>query len=519
MLSIGGANVAGSFRNFSAQYIILEEIDEYPEDLEGQGNPINLAKARADKFGNSRKFYILSSPTIVDGPIDTEFKNSNQQYYHIPCPYCGGMQYFEVDRLRYKKTAQWTVDGHVTYECKHCNKLIEEYHKTEMMALKNGATWIAHNPDHPKQGFHISSMYSPLGWLSWASMAADELEAQKENDVAKLKTYRNTRCALPWDDIMIEQQTTGAYERHKDFTGSIVPMAALALTAAVDVHGDRLEVEVAAWAPLEESWSMEYHIIPGDPEDRSTWEALDEFRKQLWRHESGALLGISKITVDTGYKTDEVYAYVRPRRHSGVVPVKGSKLPGKPVISKRPTKQKLPAGDILLYEIGTDTAKDSIYWRLNNQKIEPVPEPYIYAPLALAEPVKLLPGKMHFPKDREDEYFRQLFGEKVVKKKKSGRIVRSYEQIREDNHALDLRVYNLAALRILRPNWARLAKEIAARAEKERALADPKVAEAAVPEKAVQQLSTAPEKKFNARPRGHNRGGWVTQGTMWRPAR
>ena len=43
----------------------LDEVDAYPGDVEGEGDPIALAEARARTFGWRRKGFLVSTPTIA----------------------------------------------------------------------------------------------------------------------------------------------------------------------------------------------------------------------------------------------------------------------------------------------------------------------------------------------------------------------------------------------------------------------------------------------------------------------
>ncbi|MCK7513845.1 MAG: phage terminase large subunit family protein [Desulfobacterales bacterium] len=54
-LIIGGANSAKSLRNLSVKKLILDEIDAYEMDLEGEGDTCSLAIKRADAFGDAKK--------------------------------------------------------------------------------------------------------------------------------------------------------------------------------------------------------------------------------------------------------------------------------------------------------------------------------------------------------------------------------------------------------------------------------------------------------------------------------
>ena len=430
-LTVSGSNSGAALRHISIKYLMLDEIDEYETDIEGQGNPIELALKRTDAYGRRKKIYILSSPTIKNASnIEREFEDSDQRYYYVPCPDCGHMQIlkfenimFEFDRNKFRLT------GDVTYACEKCGVLIEEHHKTQM--LEKGQ-WIPTNPGNEYRGYHISSLYSPSGWFSWRDVVKDylkALKASKAGDNTLLKTWTNTVLALTWDE---GEEVIGEdilYSRRENY-GPDIPMPAAILTAAVDVQKDRLEALVKAWGRGQESWDIEHRIIYGDPTKQKVWEDLDEFLSRVWTHESGAKLNISCTCIDSGgHHTQEVYVFVKPRQIRRIFAVKGSNQHGAPLVS-RPTLNKILK--VKLFSIGVDTAKDQIYSRLK-----------------LEEPG---PGYMHFPMTHDEEYFRQLTAEKIINTGKK----RFYKKTRARNEAIDLQVYNSAALAIINPNINRI---------------------------------------------------------------
>jgi phage terminase large subunit GpA-like protein len=50
-LVMTGANSAVGLRSMSARFLFLDEVDAYPGDVEGEGDPVALAEARARTFG------------------------------------------------------------------------------------------------------------------------------------------------------------------------------------------------------------------------------------------------------------------------------------------------------------------------------------------------------------------------------------------------------------------------------------------------------------------------------------
>jgi phage terminase large subunit GpA-like protein len=60
-LVMTGANSAVGLRSMSARFLFLDEIDAYPGDVDGEGDPVALAEARARTFGWRRKTLLIST--------------------------------------------------------------------------------------------------------------------------------------------------------------------------------------------------------------------------------------------------------------------------------------------------------------------------------------------------------------------------------------------------------------------------------------------------------------------------
>ena len=192
-LIITGANSAVGLRSTPAKYLFMDEIDGYESDIDGEGDPVNLAIKRTSTFSKNRKILMVSTPTMKGvSRIEKAFEESDQRKYHVPCPVCKQMQPIAWSRLK------WNKDDHnvVELQCIECEALISENKKTWM--LENGQ-WIAE--DNSKQniaGFHLSSLYSPLGWYSWSDAVKDYLAAK--DDPALLKTWVNTVLGETYED-------------------------------------------------------------------------------------------------------------------------------------------------------------------------------------------------------------------------------------------------------------------------------------------------------------------------------
>jgi phage terminase large subunit GpA-like protein len=193
------------------------------------------------------------------------------------------------------------------YACCHCGALIGERHKTWM--LEHGE-WRPTAPgDGRTAGFHLSSLYSPVGWFSWAGAA--EMYEQARNAPDLMKGFVNTVLGLPFEEEAEAPEWQRLYERRESYRIGTMPEAGLFLSAGVDVQKDRIEVEIVAWGRGKESWSIDYRVIEGDTARAEVWAKLDAVLAKDWPHASGHTLPIRVMCVDAGYATQDVYAWVR----------------------------------------------------------------------------------------------------------------------------------------------------------------------------------------------------------------
>jgi phage terminase large subunit GpA-like protein len=432
MMLLTGANSATGLRSTPCRYIFMDEIDAFPADVDGEGDPVSLAEKRATTFAR-RKILLTSTPTVKDfSRIEAEFERSDQRRFYVPCPSCGAMQWLKWPQLKWEHNDPSTA----VYECEHCGDRFAEIHKPAM--LRQGE-WRATAPSDGKTaGFQLSGLYSPLGWLSWADMVDDFLRAK--SDAPMLKSFVNTRLAETWEEDFASKVSASALlERCEAYAPGKLPEGALAVTIGVDVQGgggsagDRLAVSVWAWGREEEGWLIDHQEIAGDPCKSEVWKQLDLLVLHEWEHASGSKLRADVVAVDSGgHATAEVYQYARERAGVGVIAIKGQSQRGKPPIGK-PAKvdinakgQTLKRG-AMVFPVGGDTVKTTLFGRLKHN--EPGP------------------GYLHFHSQTGEAYFEQLTAEKQALRYVKGFPVREWvNKPSARNEALDCLVYAYAAL-------------------------------------------------------------------------
>lgn len=440
-LLMRGANSAAAFRNVSARFLILDDLDGWPGEVGTEGDPVTLIEKRALTYPN-RKFLKISSPTTRGlSRIETEYLAGDQRRYLIPCPHCGypdfltwtGYRDFVARKDPGHHRIEWAGDEPETAAmiCGHCSKRVEEDHKPTM--LERGK-WqpLAAGPGRDPS-WHISGLYAPLGWGSWAGAVREWIKAQ--GNPLQLKAFINTTLAETYEDRGQGAEAETLSDRVELYPAE-VPEGVGILVASVDVQGDRLEVLVKGYGAGQESWLIAWQHFPGDPARDPLWFEVAEFLRKPWTHASGRELHVECTAVDAQYLSEQVYQFCSTRRRQRIFAVRGTKQVGRPIID-RPSRNNPYRTPV--YGICTDTAKLLIFARLQ-------------IPLPLEG--QRAPGAMHFPVApwANAEYFAQLTAEKGIWKYVKGKgSVRIWRKTRERNEALDLEVYCLAALSILGP--------------------------------------------------------------------
>lgn len=443
-----GANSAVGLRSMPARWVFLDEVDAYPGDVDGEGDPIALADARTISFGHRAKMFLVSTPTIKGiSRIEREYEGSDQRRFYVPCPECGELQWLKFEQLHWPKG----LPDRARYICERNGCVIEERHKTWMMDEANGAHWRATAPPEVIQkareagvaGFHISGLYSPLGWLSWAEIARLWEEAQG-ND-ASLKTVKNTLLGETWQEKGEAPDWQRLYERREAHVLGTCPEGVLFLTAGADVQRDRIELDVWGWGRGLRSWLIDHIVLEGDVTQPAVWAKLDAVLAQTWPHAGGNRIGLDRLAIDTGdgVTTNNVYGWVRSKSRDQVMAIKGkrgfdraSPVDGPTWVEVTDRGRKIKKG-VQLWNIAVAVFKSETYGYLR------LPRP---TDEDLANGGHWPIGYVHLPRGITSEWVQQLVAEQLVTIKGRNGVTRfEWQPLRERNEALDCRVYARAA--------------------------------------------------------------------------
>ncbi|AHD01968.1 hypothetical protein METH_15875 [Leisingera methylohalidivorans DSM 14336] len=437
ILIMTGANSAVGLRSTPARYIFLDEVDAYPASADEEGDPVTLAEARSLTFAHRRKLFLVSTPTIRGmSRIERDYEASDQRRFFVPCPHCGAMQWLKFERLRWEKGQPETAE----YHCEGCETPIAEHHKTAMLeAGEWRATATAADPN--TVGYHLSALYSPIGWLSWERIVRAWDAAQGSDEA--IKAFRNTILGETWVETGEAPDWQRLYDQRERWKPGTVPAGGLFLTGGADVQKDRIEVDVWAWGRGLESWLVDHIVIEGGPDRHEAWGELTDLLGRTWPHERGAHLNIARLAIDTGYEAPAVYGWARAQGFAQVSPVKGvegfnraSPVSGPTYVDATEGGKRLRRG-ARLWTVAVSTFKAETYRFLRLAR--PTDED-------MAAGAGFLPGTVHLPHWVENEWLKQFVAEQLVTvRTKRGFARLEWQKLRERNEALDCRVYARAA--------------------------------------------------------------------------
>lgn len=432
---IGGALyvvTAGAAANLSevpARRVLFDEVDRAAQNVNGEGDPVELGEARQTTFERNRKAYYPSSPTITgESIIERLYNRGTRREALADCVHCGHAQPLLFELLQMSEDGQ-----HAMYPCVECGAFMYETDKNKMFARGAWSEGVA--GDGETESFTISGLFLPYGWIPWKALVKQYQKAEEklaEGSEEAMIVFYNTRLARSWERKKEQTKASELRARAESYKLGTVPKGGLILTAAIDTQPDRLELKVVAWGEAMENWIVDYQVLFGSPSETDVWERTDAILKSRYRHEGGRMLPISAAFIDSGgANTQDVYNYTARRQHLHIYSIKGASSPNKPILSAKPSmvdlnwQGKSERHGAKLWFIGTDTAKD-----------------YFAGRYKLASG----PGATHFSEDLPEEYYKQLTAEYSITVYKRGRKVRIWEKKKSDrNEAGDLMNYNLAA--------------------------------------------------------------------------
>jgi phage terminase large subunit GpA-like protein len=448
-------NSIGDAKSLTWSFIIMDEIDEAPYELKGQGDPEKIFAGRGKTVRNL-KIAKISTPTTTTGRIAVNFYEGDQRYFYVPCPHCGEFQTLEVKGAGkdYGLTASSErIDGveqivpeSVCYICKHCKALFYEYQKSDMM-LKG--KWIpTARPVNPGyRSYHISNLMSPVMFYTWTRCMQEFAETDWGQNITRFKNFCIDVLGMPWESRSEKKDWSELQTAATDYALETIPAGGLIVTAGVDVQKTWLEFQAVAWGKGLECWIVDHRKFYGETYDlnNNCWQELRKYIMQKKYNFAGynQAVTISCTAIDSGYNpkaaheeeaeqgdiTTEhiVYSFVASTPRT--IACRGNDSL-KDAFIRKETVKKAQALKIR-YDVAVSELKDEIFTHLD-------------MPAGT-------PGQIHFTKKLSQEYFRG-FSSEVYAEIAPGKW--NWKKIYDRNEPLDTFILCRAAAEMLNlPSW------------------------------------------------------------------
>lgn len=488
------SNSTSSLRSASGEVLWGDEIDDYPQDVDGQGDPLELLWRRGESYPN--RIRIASSTPTIEGSsrIQRLMDESDYQRWETPCPKCSERagQLHGWQALEWEQFIIPDKDPMKCFiECRHCNAQLND---ADRLWMYYHGDWRATKPFNGTRGFHFPGFLSPLPahkeYRDRLHEAASEfLKASKSQ--TRLKVWINLFKTEVFKLAGKSFVAADLMKRCESYP--ILPHGALMVVCAIDTQEDRFELEFVAVGESEETWGLDYMVVTGNTAFDDVYERLhDVIADRTYTHPSGKTLSPAAIFIDCRHQPRQVMRWVRKWQLRGlnIYGAIGAKDEWEKVLcSKRPSKHV--DSRARWFKVGSGHAKCTIAERS-----------------ALEKPG---PGYMHYPIGRgyDEEYFKMLASEKLIEEWEDDIVVKRYwKKTRARNEALDIRVMILAIVFKLNPNWGKLAKGLQVQGETPKETANAPEQNEPGEKKPNEKPPIVPQKQINKFKQGGFVGRW-----------
>lgn len=435
-------NSIGDAKSLTWSFIIMDEIDEAPYELKGQGDPEKIFAGRGKTVRNL-KIAKISTPTNTNGRIAVNFREGDQRYYYVPCPHCGEFQVLTIKGggRDYGLTARSEkIDGveqiipdSVCYICKECKALFYEYQKAEIMAA---GKWIpTARPVNPHyRSYHISNLMSPVMFYTWTRCMQEFAETDWGQNITRFKNFMIDVMGEPWEARTEHKSWKTLKENALDYALGIIPDGGLVVTAGVDVQKRWLEFCAVAWGEDMTSYIIDHQKFYGDTFDKNNkcWTDLRNYIITKKYNLAGKPVQIACTAIDTAYNpkyqdedkqtniSEEHTVYMIVPTIPRAIAVRGNDTMKDAIIKEERIRRSIPLKT--RFEVAVSELKDEIF-----AKLEYVPG---------------TPGSIYFTKSLSDEFFKGFVSE-VYAETAPGKW--GWKKIFERNEPLDIYIYARAA--------------------------------------------------------------------------
>lgn len=444
-LMIGSARSASDLCSFPARYVVCDEVSRFPEELEGEGDPITLLLKRQLTYSHSMTV-LASTPTTESGAIHVNFLCGTQEVWCAKCP-CGcymDCAYKDID---------WSDPDKPVYTCQKCKKI---YTESEIIELEHGYspprnnTPIIDGQGRVARSFHIGATLCHSVY-TWKQIRSEELEARAKG-YSTYRAFVNTTLGEPYVPGYDEQLNVDALSRCKVFfTKTTLPAWVETVCVGADTQDNRIEFIVLGFNKRgTKVCFIERGVVLGDLSLPDPWNDWKKTLSQLeYQTKAGEVIYPAIVCQDAGghyYHSVLTLGLENPR----IRPVRGwasSERNESPIIRKQYTANASDIGRgngrVVVTQVNVNAAKDIIRQNLILIQRDAKSAQWVIS---------------SDPNARFDAVFFDEMDAEIREVNRQG-VVRWVKKPNSPNELLDCTVYALAAFEIVKMAMGNLADD------------------------------------------------------------
>lgn len=410
------ASSASELSSHPAGVVFLDERDRMVNDVQGEGDPVEIAEGRTATYPDG-KVVVISTPTIEGAsPIWKLWEEGTQERWNIPCPSCEEFFWPSLSKLKWTYIKEESRVENVYLECPNCEHQIDDSHRVPLNAKGKYISTDPKKAESKTASFWISGLCSP--WRSYEEAALAFASASETKQIEKIQAVVNTVFGETWKVQGEAPSIEELLELRCELDSRILPEETQMLTAHVDVQKDCLYYTVRAWGYRGESWTVERDILYCESTEKDdVWKDLEDYvLNNPWEFKGG-VFRVRLMVIDSGYRP--YHAYLLSKKYPGrVLALKGHQTQTSPVRSSKIEvnyQGKHIPGGVQLFHFDDFYFKSFLHSKIkrgNYQGSE----------------------AWHLPKNIDEEFCKQILAEQLVTKSSGGKL---WVQTYQHNHFLD----------------------------------------------------------------------------------
>lgn len=440
-LYVLSGTAAKSYRDKSPDVVYLDELSSYPMDVENEGSPLSLATKRVEG-SLFKKVVIGTTPTIEPCVVSAEYESSDVQLVRqLKCKECGEFHALEWENFDINNAVTCCKSCGCVWEYRDLSAMDEAGRwcdqasgvwvddSFEILTFRNADGDIIPNPKH--LGFYLWTAYSYM--VSWSAICADW--RKKRGNSLMERAFLNTTLGIPWapetDGIELDELEKAL----KPLDLAQLPEDFLVICCGADIQKDRIECSWVAFNRYGDARVLMHRIIEGDTTQAEVWKDFEIEMAIKFKLPNGQLIGPSRVFIDSGYNSTQVYNFAMKHRRKSVYAIKGRYGFDLELARSKQIQDKTKR-DVPFVLIGADVSKLQAYDLMRS------------------------PGRLEINKDNvPSDYLEQLTAEEIITNvDKMGRKSRQWVKKQDRNEALDCLGYAAAAFYHLKPIWSEVLK-------------------------------------------------------------